>query len=94
MRQDGSSVEDVLDALEDELPLSETEPTTRPSSSTSSSSSSNVVNEDSNEDVLFGANARPFVVKPLVVESANETLVSPSHNCDRLSGLHIRHLMN
>eukprot|EP00973_Karenia_brevis_P042939 5945129-Karenia_brevis.AAC.1 len=80
MRFDGSLVEDVLDAPGDELPLGETEPTTGPSSSTSSSSSLDVVNENPDQEFqefLFGAvDAHPVVV------SDNETVVSPSRNCD------------
>eukprot|EP00973_Karenia_brevis_P003205 442497-Karenia_brevis.AAC.1 len=58
MRQDGSLVEDVVDAPGEELPLGETDPATGSSSSANSSSSSNVVNDNSNEDFVFGANAR------------------------------------
>eukprot|EP00973_Karenia_brevis_P030572 4216556-Karenia_brevis.AAC.1 len=59
MRQDGSCVEDAVDALGEELPLDEAESATGPSSSTSPSSSSDVADDDSNEIVVFGANARP-----------------------------------
>eukprot|EP00973_Karenia_brevis_P048520 6734692-Karenia_brevis.AAC.1 len=55
MRFDGSVVEDVIDAPDDDEPLGDMEPTTGPSGATSSSSSSNDDNESDFPQLFFGA---------------------------------------